>query len=120
MGPKASRWTRSRRWSASSPNQFEQVLLPNHQRCQLVEFGRRGCPKGIRQQIRSPSYRLPAHQIYKVLAKGKMPDQPVIVKARFFSKQAEEKSRLPAAFASSPLNCSIVFRSIVFLKRFIL
>merc|ERR1712244_151201 len=32
-----------------------------------------------------------AHNIYKVLAKGKLPDQPVIVKARFFSKQAEEK-----------------------------
>merc|ERR1712144_154484 len=29
--------------------------------------------------------------VYKVLAKGKMVDQPVIVKARFFSKQAEEK-----------------------------
>merc|ERR1711931_318601 len=29
--------------------------------------------------------------IYKVLGKGKLPDQPVIVKARFFSKGAEEK-----------------------------
>merc|ERR1711883_1468 len=32
-----------------------------------------------------------AHGVYKVLAKGKLPDQPVIVKARFFSKQAAEK-----------------------------
>merc|ERR1712241_153982 len=29
--------------------------------------------------------------VYKVLGKGKLPEQPVIVKARFFSKQAEEK-----------------------------
>jgi len=28
---------------------------------------------------------------FKVLGKGSLPDQPVIVKARFFSKQAEEK-----------------------------
>ncbi|MEQ2195322.1 60S ribosomal protein L27A, partial [Xenoophorus captivus] len=28
---------------------------------------------------------------YKVLAKGKLPKQPVIVKAKFFSRQAEEK-----------------------------
>merc|ERR1712142_703842 len=28
---------------------------------------------------------------YKVLGKGKLPDQPVIVKARFFSRRAEEK-----------------------------
>ncbi|XP_054432945.1 60S ribosomal protein L27a-like [Pteronotus mesoamericanus] len=28
---------------------------------------------------------------YKVLAKGKLPKQPVIVKARFFSRRAEEK-----------------------------
>ena len=27
----------------------------------------------------------------KVLAKGRLPEQPVIVKARFFSKRAEEK-----------------------------
>merc|ERR1711997_1405129 len=31
------------------------------------------------------------HGVYKVLGKGKLPDQPVIVKARFFSKGAEEK-----------------------------
>merc|ERR1711865_461053 len=30
---------------------------------------------------------------FKVLGKGTLPDQPVIVKARFFSKQAEEKIR---------------------------
>merc|ERR1739848_705130 len=29
--------------------------------------------------------------IFKVLGKGVMPEQPVIVKARFFSRQAEEK-----------------------------
>ena len=28
---------------------------------------------------------------YKVLGKGRLPKQPVIVKAKFFSKQAEEK-----------------------------
>ncbi len=28
---------------------------------------------------------------YKVLGKGLLPDQPVIVKAKFFSRQAEEK-----------------------------
>uniref|UniRef100_A0A3Q2ZHV0 Large ribosomal subunit protein uL15 n=1 Tax=Kryptolebias marmoratus TaxID=37003 RepID=A0A3Q2ZHV0_KRYMA len=28
---------------------------------------------------------------YKVLGKGKLPKQPVIVKAKFFSRQAEEK-----------------------------
>merc|ERR1711934_222270 len=32
-----------------------------------------------------------AHGVYKVLAKGKLPDQKVIVKASFFSRQAEEK-----------------------------
>merc|ERR1711937_633956 len=32
-----------------------------------------------------------AHGVYKVLGKGKLPDQQVIVKARFFSKGAEEK-----------------------------
>merc|ERR1712066_21326 len=31
------------------------------------------------------------HGVYKVLGKGKLPDQPVIVKARFLSKSAEEK-----------------------------
>merc|ERR1712014_337273 len=31
------------------------------------------------------------HGVYKVLGKGKLPEQPVIVKARFFSKGAEEK-----------------------------
>ena len=29
--------------------------------------------------------------IYKVLGKGKLPDQPVVVKAKFFSKDAEKK-----------------------------
>lgn len=28
---------------------------------------------------------------FKVLGKGRLPKQPVIVKARFFSKNAEEK-----------------------------
>lgn len=28
---------------------------------------------------------------YKVLGKGKLPKQPVIVKAKFFSRRAEEK-----------------------------
>lgn len=31
------------------------------------------------------------HGFYKVLGKGKLPRQPLIVKARFFSKLAEEK-----------------------------
>lgn len=31
------------------------------------------------------------HGFYKVLGKGSLPQQPVIVKARFFSKQAEKK-----------------------------
>merc|ERR1712173_410436 len=39
----------------------------------------------------SPVIDCTAKGVYKVLAKGKLPDQPVIVKARFFSKQAEEK-----------------------------
>merc|ERR1712193_209144 len=30
---------------------------------------------------------------FKVLGKGSLPDQPVIVKARFFSRRAEEKIR---------------------------
>ncbi|XP_073760135.1 large ribosomal subunit protein uL15-like [Callorhinus ursinus] len=30
---------------------------------------------------------------YKVLGKGKLPKQPVIVKAKFFSRRAEEKSK---------------------------
>ena len=29
--------------------------------------------------------------IYKVLGKGELPDQPVVVKAKFFSKDAEKK-----------------------------
>lgn len=28
---------------------------------------------------------------YKVLGKGRLPNQPVIVKAKFFSKKAEDK-----------------------------
>ena len=32
-----------------------------------------------------------AFVIYQVLGKGVLPKQPVIVKARFFSRQAEEK-----------------------------
>merc|ERR1712170_261397 len=36
----------------------EQVLLPNHQRRQLVVFSWRRRPKRIRQQIRSSSHRL--------------------------------------------------------------
>lgn len=28
---------------------------------------------------------------YKILGKGKLPKQPVIVKAKFFSRRAEEK-----------------------------
>ncbi|KAL7992165.1 hypothetical protein Chor_016421 [Crotalus horridus] len=33
-----------------------------------------------------------SHQgYYKVLGKGKLPKQPVIVKAKFFSRRAEEK-----------------------------
>ena len=31
------------------------------------------------------------HGIFKVLGKGELPEQPVIVKAKFFSKLAEEK-----------------------------
>ena len=31
------------------------------------------------------------HGFFKVLGKGSLPKQPVIVKARFFSKQAEKK-----------------------------
>lgn len=33
------------------------------------------------------------HGIFKVLGKGELPNQPVIVKARFFSKLAEQKIR---------------------------
>ena len=32
-----------------------------------------------------------AQGFFKVLGKGNLPDQPVIVKAKFFSKTAEEK-----------------------------
>eukprot|EP00961_Rhodomonas_salina_P097660 1313868-Rhodomonas_salina.1 len=32
-----------------------------------------------------------AHGFFKVLGKGKLPKQPIAVKAKFFSKQAEEK-----------------------------
>jgi len=31
------------------------------------------------------------HGIFKVLGKGQLPDQPVVVKAKFFSKLAEKK-----------------------------
>ena len=33
------------------------------------------------------------HGFYKVLGKGTLPQQPLIVKARFFSKEAEKKIR---------------------------
>ena len=33
----------------------------------------------------------PPQGYYKVLGKGKLPKQPVIVKAKFFSRLAEEK-----------------------------
>ncbi|XP_058592246.1 large ribosomal subunit protein uL15-like [Neofelis nebulosa] len=40
---------------------------------------------------------------YKVLGKGKLPKQPVIVKAKLFSKRAEEKGRL--GLSPTPREC---------------
>lgn len=40
---------------------------------------------------RAPVIDVLKHGFFKVLGKGVLPDQPVIVKARFFSKNAEEK-----------------------------
>ncbi|RWS18044.1 putative ribosomal protein L27Ae-like protein [Dinothrombium tinctorium] len=40
---------------------------------------------------RAPVVDCVKHGFFKVLGKGELPQQPIIVKARFFSKQAEEK-----------------------------
>ena len=37
---------------------------------------------------------------YKVLGKGVLPKEPIIVKAKFFSRSAEKKSKRPAVHAS--------------------
>merc|ERR1712071_257967 len=109
--PKASWWTRSRWWSASHRINFDKFhpcyfgkvgmrhfhLKKNKYFCPTINVDNLWSLVGedVRKEYASkseaPVIDCTAHQIYKVLAKGKMPDQPVIVKARFFSKQAEEK-----------------------------
>uniref|UniRef100_A0A2K6ULF5 Large ribosomal subunit protein uL15 n=1 Tax=Saimiri boliviensis boliviensis TaxID=39432 RepID=A0A2K6ULF5_SAIBB len=44
-----------------------------------------------RNQSFCPTVNLDKLGYYKVLGKGKLPKQPVIVKAKFFSRRAEEK-----------------------------
>lgn len=39
----------------------------------------------------TPMIDVTKHGIFKVLGKGQLPDQPVVIKAKFFSKLAEKK-----------------------------
>ena len=43
------------------------------------------------EKKRAPVIDVVQHGYFKVLGKGKLPDQPVIVRARLFSKSAEAK-----------------------------
>jgi len=43
------------------------------------------------EKTKAPVIDCSKHGIYKVLGKGYLPPQPIIVKARFFSKKAEDK-----------------------------
>ena len=52
----------------------------------VSEEARTGCPKGKAVVIDCIR-----HGIFKVLGKGELPAQPLVVKAKFFSKDAEKK-----------------------------
>ena len=44
-----------------------------------------------KDKSKAPVIDVVKHGFFKVLGKGTLPEQPLIVKARFFTKQAEEK-----------------------------
>jgi len=53
-------------------------------------------PEGTREQYKDDSSKAPVIDVMKygymkVMGKGKLPEQPVIVKARYFTKEAETK-----------------------------
>lgn len=56
------------------------TLLPEHKRLQYKQT-----------QDKAPVIDLVKAGYYKLLGKGRLPKQPVIVKAKFFSKLAEDK-----------------------------
>merc|ERR1712110_301344 len=113
--PQAFRRKGQRWWSLPSQSQLRQIpswllrkgryeelpralqpadlLLPHHQLGQAVDSCLRA-PQGVGRRFKSkkvPVIDVGKAGIFKVLGKGVLPKQPVIVKARLFSRSAEEK-----------------------------
>ena len=47
--------------------------------------------KAAGMKNKAPVLDVTQHGLFKVLGKGKLPNQPIVVKAKFFSKLAEKK-----------------------------
>ena len=47
--------------------------------------------KAAKDTSKAPVIDVTQHGLFKVLGKGRMPAQPIVVKAKFFSKLAEKK-----------------------------
>jgi len=47
--------------------------------------------KAAKDKSTAPVLDVTKHGYFKVLGTGKLPNQPIVVKAKFFSKRAEEK-----------------------------
>ena len=47
--------------------------------------------KAAKDTSKAPMIDVTQHGLFKVLGKGRMPAQPIVVKAKFFSKLAEKK-----------------------------
>jgi|TARA_B110000977_G_scaffold180287_1_gene239741 large subunit ribosomal protein L27Ae len=70
----------------------------NHSFCPIINLDKLWTLVGEEKRLecakasgKAPVIDLTEHGIFKMLGKGQLPKQPVVVKARFFSKLAEKK-----------------------------
>ncbi|KAJ7569870.1 hypothetical protein O6H91_01G098400 [Diphasiastrum complanatum] len=70
-------------------------------------------PEEVRQKVsgheKAPLLDVTHHGFFKVLGKGDLPVQPLVVKAKFFSKLAEKKIKEAGMSLLSILTCSAMF-----------
>merc|ERR1712113_154966 len=88
-----SSWIFWQSWYALLPQNTEQISLPCCQFGSLWSLVSEQTRKNYADKKDGPVPVIDAVQagFYKVLGKGVLPKQPVIVKARFFSRRAEDK-----------------------------
>lgn len=76
------------RYFHKTKNQFHRPIVNLDKLWSLI-------PEGVKSEVdgeeKAPVLDVTKHGFFKVLGKGELPEQPLVVKAKFFSKLAEKK-----------------------------